>query len=319
MNILSTLTDYASPTTWIVFHVFIFLMLALDLGILNRKAHAPTPQEALGWSVLWVCLSLAYNGYVWFSFGSQAGVEFLTAYLLEKSLSVDNIFVFALIFTSFNVHMMDRHRILFWGVLGALIMRALMIIGGIELLQRFHWIIYIFGGFLVFTGAKMLLAKKDEDPTKFQNISKFIGRYLPLDPEASPSTFTILKNGKRFFTPLLVIIVTIELVDVVFAVDSIPAVLAISKNPFVVYTSNIFALLGLRALYFLIADSMNRFHYLSQGLAIILMWIGLKMIFASTLQATFGITSSTLTMASLVMIVGILVASIVLSIRKPKS
>ncbi|MFM8439812.1 MAG: TerC/Alx family metal homeostasis membrane protein, partial [Acidobacteriota bacterium] len=249
MDILFSLTQYASPTVWIVFHLFLFGMLALDLGIFNRTAHVPTFKEALGWSVLWVALSLLFNLFVWKNYGGDYGLEFLTAYLLEKSLSIDNIFVFALIFTAFNVHMRDRHRVLFWGVVGALIMRAAMIIGGMSLLNRFHWLLYIFGGFLIFTGVKMLLKKEGEKGPNFEKISQWLSSVLPYDPEGGHKNFTVLKNGKRFFTPLLLVIATIEFCDLVFAIDSIPAVLAISKNPFVVYTSNIFALLGLRALY----------------------------------------------------------------------
>jgi tellurite resistance protein TerC len=319
MDILFSLTQYASPTVWIVFHLFLFGMLALDLGIFNRTAHVPTFKEALGWSVLWVALSLLFNLFVWKNYGGDYGLEFLTAYLLEKSLSIDNIFVFALIFTAFNVHMRDRHRVLFWGVVGALIMRAAMIIGGMSLLNRFHWLLYIFGGFLIFTGVKMLLKKEGEKGPNFEKISQWLSSVLPYDPEGGHKNFTVLKNGKRFFTPLLLVIATIEFCDLVFAIDSIPAVLAISKNPFVVYTSNIFALLGLRALYFLIADSMARFHFLGRGLAIILVWIGIKMLSADFIKGTLGVSNKVLTLTSLGMIIGVLVLSILLSLRKPLS
>jgi tellurite resistance protein TerC len=319
MDILFSLTQYASPTVWIVFHLFLFGMLALDLGIFNRTAHVPTFKEALGWSVLWVALSLLFNLFVWKNYGGDYGLEFLTAYLLEKSLSIDNIFVFALIFTAFNVHMRDRHRVLFWGVVGALIMRAAMIIGGMSLLNRFHWLLYVFGGFLIFTGVKMLLKKEGEKGPNFEKISQWLSQVLPYDPEAGHKNFTVLKDGKRFFTPLLLVIATIEFCDLVFAIDSIPAVLAISKNPFVVYTSNIFALLGLRALYFLIADSMARFHFLGRGLAIILVWIGIKMLSADFIKGTLGVSNKVLTLTSLGMIIGVLVLSILLSLRKPLS
>ncbi|MFM8430619.1 MAG: TerC/Alx family metal homeostasis membrane protein [Holophagaceae bacterium] len=319
MDILFSLTQYASPTVWIVFHLFLFGMLALDLGIFTRTAHVPTFKEALGWSVLWVALSLLFNLFVWKNYGGDYGLEFLTAYLLEKSLSIDNIFVFALIFTAFNVHMRDRHRVLFWGVVGALIMRAAMIIGGMSLLNRFHWLLYIFGGFLIFTGVKMLLKKEGEKGPNFEKISQWLSSVLPYDPEGGHKNFTVLKNGKRFFTPLLLVIATIEFCDLVFAIDSIPAVLAISKNPFVVYTSNIFALLGLRALYFLIADSMARFHFLGRGLAIILVWIGIKVLSADFIKGTLGVSNKVLTLTSLSMIIGVLVLSILLSLRKPLS
>ncbi len=317
MNVLFSLTQYASPTVWIVFHVFLFAMLALDLGIFNRTAHIPTFKEALGWSIVWVLLSLMFNLFVWKNYGGDYGLEFLTAYLLEKSLSVDNIFVFALIFTAFDVHMKDRHRVLFWGVIGALVMRAAMIIGGMSLLNRFHWLLYIFGGFLIFTGAKMLFKKEGDPGPNFQKVSRWLSGVIPFDPEGGHKDFTVIKNGRRLFTPLLLVIATIEFCDLVFAIDSIPAVLAISKNPFVVYTSNIFALLGLRALYFLIADSMARFHFLSKGLAIILVWIGVKMLTADFIKTALGISNKALTLTSLAMIIGVLVLSILLSLRKP--
>ncbi len=317
MDILVSLTEYASPTVWAVFHIFLFAMLALDLGIFNRTAHVPSFKEALFWSILWITLSLIFNVLVWKNYGGDAGLEFLTAYLLEKSLSVDNIFVFALIFTAFDVDMKDRHRVLFWGVVGALVMRAAMIIGGMSLLARFHWILYVFGGFLIVTGAKMLFKSEDQKGPNFEKISQWLSRILPFDPAGGHKNFMVIKDGKRLFTPLLLVIATIEFCDLVFAIDSIPAVLAISKNPFVVYTSNIFALLGLRALYFLVADSITRFHFLSKGLAIILVWIGIKMLIADFLKVSLGISNKVLTLTSLSMILGVLVISILLSLKKP--
>jgi tellurite resistance protein TerC len=198
-------------------------------------------------------------------------------------------------------------------------MRAAMIIGGMSLLNRFHWLLYVFGGFLIFTGVKMLLKKEGEKGPNFEKISQWLSQVLPYDPEGGHKNFTVLKDGKRFFTPLLLVIATIEFCDLVFAIDSIPAVLAISKNPFVVYTSNIFALLGLRALYFLIADSMARFHFLGRGLAIILVWIGIKMLSADFIKGTLGVSNKVLTLTSLGMIIGVLVLSILLSLRKPLS
>ncbi len=262
---------------WAGFHAFLFLMLALDLGVFHRRAHAPSIREAAGWSAVWIALALGFNALVWKLGGAQKGLEFLTGYVLEKSLSVDNLFVFVLLLGAFQVDLRHQHRVLFWGVLGALVMRAAMILAGTALLARFHWMIYVFGGFLVFTGLKMLLMEEAKgDPTRNPLVLLF-KRMVPYDEQGGHERFWSLRGGRRFATPLLLVLVSVEVADVVFAVDSIPAVLAVTRDPFVVYTSNVFAILGLRSLYFLLAKMMDRFHHLETALAFILAFVGLKM------------------------------------------
>jgi tellurite resistance protein TerC len=252
-------------------------MLALDLGVFNRKIHAPSMREAGIWSAVWIGLALIFNGLIFQAEGTQKGLEWFTGYVLEKSLSVDNLFVFVLVFQSFQVDLRHQHRVLFWGVLGALLMRAVMILAGTALLNRFHWMIYVFGGFLIFTGIKMLLVRgEDADPTQNPMVRAF-RRFVPYDEKGGHERFWSFKDGRRYATPMLLVLITIEVTDLVFAVDSIPAVLAVSRDPFVVYTSNIFAILGLRSLYFLLAKAMDRFHRLKTGLAVVLTFVGLKM------------------------------------------
>ena len=263
---------------WLGFHLLVFLMLALDLGVFNREAHAPSLKEAALWSGLWIALSLLFNGLLWRTMGAQHGAEFLTGYLLEKTLSVDNLFVFVLLFSAFKVEARHQHRILYWGVLGALVMRAAMILAGTALLNRFHWMIFVFGGFLVYTGLKLLFHGEEipEDP-RHGPIARAFRRLVPYDPEGGYERFWLVREGKRFATPMLLVLVILELMDLLFAVDSIPAVLAVTRNPFIVYTSNIFAILGLRSLYFLLAKLVDRFHTLKLGVAIILTFVGVKM------------------------------------------
>lgn len=262
---------------WGGFHAFVFLMLALDLGVFNRRVHAPTMREAGIWSAVWISLALIFNLLIFQAAGTQKGLEWLTGYVLEKSLSVDNLFVFVLVFQSFQVDLRHQHRVLFWGVLGALIMRAAMILAGTALLNRFEWMMYVFGGFLVFTGLKMLLVKEAEaDPTQNPLVKAF-RRLVPFDPDGGHERFWSRRNGHRLATPMLLVLITIEVTDLVFAVDSIPAVLAVTRDPFVVYSSNIFAILGLRSLYFLLAKMMDRFHRLKTGLAVVLAFVGVKM------------------------------------------
>lgn len=262
---------------WGGFHAFVFLMLALDLGVFNRRVHAPTMREAGIWSAVWISLALIFNLLIFQAAGTQKGLEWLTGYVLEKSLSVDNLFVFVLVFQSFQVDLRHQHRVLFWGVLGALIMRAAMILAGTALLNRFEWMMYVFGGFLVFTGLKMLLVKEAEaDPTQNPLVKAF-RRLVPFDPDGGHERFWSRRNGRRLATPMLLVLITIEVTDLVFAVDSIPAVLAVTRDPFVVYSSNIFAILGLRSLYFLLAKMMDRFHRLKTGLAVVLAFVGVKM------------------------------------------
>ena len=265
-------------TFWIGFNVFVLLMLALDLGVFNRKAHVVSVKEALIWSGIWVSLALVFNGLIYYWFGEHKAIEFLTGYVIEKSLSVDNIFVFVLIFSYFRIPPEYQHKVLFWGILGALVMRVIFIFAGVALIEKFHWTIYIFGVFLIYTGYKMFTEKdKKMDPEK-NPVIRFFRRIMPVTDQLHGDKFFIRQNGKNFATPLFLVLILVETTDVVFAVDSIPAILAITQDEFIVYTSNVFAILGLRSLYFALAHLINRFIYLSYGLAIILVFVGLKMV-----------------------------------------
>jgi tellurite resistance protein TerC len=263
---------------WIGFHAFVFLMLALDLGVFHRKTHKVPVKEAIIWSVVWISLALLFDLFIFFEFGRVSALEFLTGYVIEYSLSVDNIFVFILIFSYFSVDDRYQHKVLFWGILGALIMRASFILAGVALINRFHWIVIIFGGFLLFTGIKMLFQKEEAvDPEK-NPIVKFFRKFLPVTHTFHGDRLFIRQNRKTYATPLFLVLLIIESSDLVFAADSIPAILAISKNTFIVYTSNIFAILGLRSLYFAIAGIMSYFRYLKTGLAFVLSFVGIKML-----------------------------------------
>lgn len=267
------------PSFWILFHLFVFVMLALDLGVFHRKSHIVSMKEALGWTVVWVALALTFNVWVYFEFGKQFAVEFLTGYLVEKSLSVDNIFVFTMIFAALKIPQLYQHKILFWGVLTALILRAIMIFAGVKLIENFHWTIYLFGGLLIVTALKML---KDSE-TKELHVEKslplrMLGWIMPVTNRTDEEKFIIKENGKWVATPMLAALILVESSDVVFAVDSIPAILAISKEPFIIYTSNIFAIMGLRSLYFVLADLAGRFVHLKYGLSAVLLFVGGKMI-----------------------------------------
>ena len=301
----------ASPQLWIIFSVFVLGMLALDLGVFSRKPHEVHFKEALAWSIVWVTLSLIFNAWIYFQFGSQKALEFLTGYLIEKALSVDNIFVFVVLFASFAVPKIYQHRVLFWGVIGAILMRAIFIGLGAALVARFHWIMYVFGAILIFTGFK-LMAEGDAEPHPEKNpIYKFARRLMPATPEYHGKQFTVIKEGRRYATPLLLVLIAIEATDVVFAIDSIPAIFAITTDPFIVYTSNIFAILGLRAMYFLLAGVIDKFHFLKYGLAVVLLFVGVKMVIAEWFKIPIVV--------SLVAIAGILTVSVVASIIWPKA
>jgi len=263
---------------WIGFSFFILLMLSLDLGLLNRKAHAIKYREAVIWSTIWVSLALIFAGLVFYYQGSTRGLEFLTGYLIELSLSVDNLFVFLLIFSYFKVPAKYQHRVLFWGVMGALVMRLTMIFIGAALIQRFHWIIYIFGVFLVYTGIKMFKQEELDIQPEDNPVVRFVTRFIPITRHYEEEKFFTRVNGKRMGTLLFMVLVILEVTDLVFAVDSIPAIFAITTNTFIVYTSNVFAILGLRSLYFLLAGVVEKFQYLKMGLAIVLTFIGAKML-----------------------------------------
>jgi tellurite resistance protein TerC len=292
---------------WIGFHVFIFLMLALDLGVFNKRDHKVPVKEALIWTIVWITLAILFNLFIYFEFGKTKALEFLTGYVIEYSLSVDNIFVFILIFSYFAVKAQYQHKILFWGILGALIMRGIFIFAGVALITRFHWIVIIFGGFLVFTGIKMLIQKETEvDPEK-NAIVRFFKKILPVSTSESGNKLFVKQNHRLHATPLFLVLLIIESSDLIFAVDSIPAILAISHDRFIVYTSNIFAILGLRSLYFAIAGIMGYFRFLKVGLAFVLSFVGLKML-ASYIHLEIPIV------LSLLVIVSILAISILASV-----
>lgn len=262
---------------WTGFCVFVLGMLALDLGVFHRKAHAVSVKEALVWTGVWITLSMLFNLFVYSYFGKEKALEFFTAYLVEKSLSIDNIFVMIMIFSYFSVPDSYQHKVLFWGILGALVMRIIFIFAGIELIHKFHWLIYIFGGFLLITGLRMVFGEdKPIEPEK-NPLVKLVRKLFPVTTSFEGDKFFVRKDHKTYATPLFVVVVLIEGTDLIFAVDSIPAIIAISEDTFIVYTSNVFAILGLRSLYFALAGIEKYFTYLKYGLATILMFVGIKM------------------------------------------
>ena len=296
---------------WIGFNVFVLAMLALDLGVFNRKAHTISAKEAAAWSIVWVTLALIFNAGIYQFYGPQAGLEFLTGYLIEKALSVDNIFVFLLVFSYFRVPSEYQHRVLFWGVLGALVMRAGMIAAGAYLIARFHWILYLFGAFLVITAIRMATQDEKDIEPEANPVIRLVRRLMPVVSEYDGQKFFTRLDGQRAATPLFIVLVFIEITDLVFAVDSIPAIFAVTQDPFLVYTSNVFAILGLRSLYFLLADVVGRFHFLKLGLAAVLGFVGLKMLAMDVFKVPIGI--------SLGVIALLLGASVVASIMFPKA
>ena len=280
-----------TPLFWILFNLLIIGLLLLDLLVFNRRAHAISLREALLQTAGWVTLALGFNFFVYRSLGHDAGLQWLTGYLVEEALSVDNLFVFLLIFTYFKVPAEYQHRILFWGILGALVLRAGFILAGAALLAKFHFLFYILGAFLVYTGIRMALSGGSEpavDPHS-NPVVRFLSRHLPITNELAGGSFFTRRAGVRYATPLLVVLVMVETTDVVFAADSIPAILAISRDTFIVYTSNVFALLGLRSLYFALARLMKAFHFLSYGLALILIFIGVKLLAEDFLRTHFNL------------------------------
>jgi len=267
-----------SAALWIGFSLFILFMLSLDLGLFNRKAHAIKYREAAIWSAVWVTLAMIFAGIVFWTQGPDLGLKFLTGYVIELSLSVDNLFVFLLIFSFFKVPAKVQHRVLFWGVMGALVMRLTMIFVGAALINRFHWILYIFGAFLVYTGIKMFRQEDTDIQPEENPLVRAVTRYIPITRHYEGDHFFTRINGKLTGTLLLLVLVIVEVTDLVFAVDSIPAIFAITTNTFIVYTSNVFAILGLRSMYFLLAGVVEKFQYLRMGLAIVLTFIGVKML-----------------------------------------
>ncbi len=284
------ITSIGDFTMWAGFLAFVIAMLALDLGVFHRNAHAVTLKEATVWSAVWIALALAFSGGVWHFYGEARGLEFLTGYLIEKALSVDNIFVFAVIFSYFAVPATYQHRILFWGILGALALRAVFIVIGGELLARFHWMIWVFGILLALTGIKLMLQRDEKmDPSK-NPIVRVYRRFFPATDRYHGSSFFVRERGAWCATPLFLALLAVEATDVVFAVDSIPAIFAVTQDSFIVFTSNIFAILGLRSLYFLLAGVMDRFAYLKIGLALVLVFVGAKMIVAQYYKVPIGIS-----------------------------
>ena len=293
-------------TFWIFFILFILLMLAIDLGVFHRKAHSVSFKESLLWTMVWVGLAMIFNVLVYFWKGPNSALEFLTGYLIELSLSVDNLFVFILIFGYFQVAPQYQHRILFWGIIGALILRVIFIFAGAALLAKFHWMIYLFGGILIVSGYKMFFQKDKKIEPEKNPVLRLFKKLFPVTHQTEGSKFFIKQNNKWFATPLFLVLLIVETTDVVFAVDSVPAILAITTDTFIVFTSNAFAILGLRSLYFALAGIINVFRYLHFGLAAILIFIGLKMVLADVYKLPIEV--------ALISVVGILITSIVASL-----
>ncbi len=267
---------------WIGFNAFVLIMLCIDLGVFHRKAHIVSMKEALSWTAAWISLALVFNMGIWHYLGQQKALEFFTGYVIEYSLSVDNMFVFALLFSYFSVPALYQHKVLFWGVLGALLMRAAMILIGAALIAKFAWIIYVFGGFLILTGIKMIFKKEEEIHPERNPLVRLFKRFMPVTSEYRDNRFFVREKGILMATPLFVVLLLVEFTDLIFAVDSIPAIFAVTKDPFIVYTSNVFAILGLRSLYFALCGVMDKFHYLKLGLGFVLSFVGVKMLLAHT-------------------------------------
>ncbi|MBS1517351.1 MAG: TerC family protein [Bacteroidetes bacterium] len=294
---------------WIGFNIFILLMLALDLGVFQKKVHIISVKEALIWSTVWILLALLFNLFIYFDLGKQKALEFFTGYLIERSLSIDNIFVFVILFSYFKVPQEYQHKVLFWGVLGALILRATLIALGVILIAKFAWIIYVFGAFLVYTGFKMAMHNGEDIHPEKNIVIRFYRKLFPVSAEYDKGNFFTVKNGTRMATPLFVVLIATEFTDLVFAFDSIPAIFAVTDDPFIIYTSNIFAILGLRAMYFALAGVIDKFHYLKVGLSMILIFIGFKMLIVDLYKIPIGY--------SLGVIAVILAMSVILSLIKP--
>ncbi len=296
---------------WVIFNVFVLGLLALDLGVFHRHDHAVTMKEASIWTVVWISISLLFNVGVYFFAGPEPALQFLTGYLIEKSLSVDNIFVFVVLFSYFHVPVIYQHRVLFWGIIGALIMRGILIGVGAFLITQFHWVIYIFGAFLIFTGIRMAVQKGDHVEVESNSVVKLLRRVMPVTSSYHGHDFFVRQAGKLFATPLFVVLLVVETTDLIFALDSIPAIFAVTTDPFLVYTSNVFAILGLRSLYFLLAEVVTKFRFLKIGLSAILVFVGVKML----IEGFYHIPI----VASLVVIASILTISIIASLLLPEA
>jgi tellurite resistance protein TerC len=296
---------------WFIgFNIFVVAMLVLDLKVFHRKAHEVTIKEAVIWTFFWIALSLLFNLGIYHIQDAHTALSFLTGYLLEKSLSVDNLFVFLLIFSYFNVKSKYQHRVLFWGIIGALIMRALFIATGVALMRKFHWIIYVFGPFLIITAIKMATQKEKEIHPEKNPVLRLFRRFMRVTPNYEDEKFFVKRNGVIMATPLFIVLLVIETTDVIFALDSIPAILAVTTDPFIVYSSNVFAILGLRAMFFALAGTMQLFHYLNYGVAAILAFVGVKMMLSEIYKIPIPL--------ALGAVGGILLLSIIASLIWPK-
>jgi tellurite resistance protein TerC len=295
---------------WILFNVFVVAMLVLDLGVFHRRAHTVKFREALIWSVVWIAMAIAFAVVIYSWHGRTPSLEFVTGYVIELSLSVDNLFVFLLIFRYFQVPPGHQHKVLFWGILGALIMRAIFIAAGVGLIQRFHWIVYVFGAFLMYSGIKLFRQGEAEIHPEKNPVLRLFRRWVPVTKDYEGDKFFVRRTG-LFATPLLVVLVVVETTDLLFAVDSIPAILAITRDAFIVYTSNVFAILGLRSMYFALAGMMEMFRYLHYGLSVVLMFVGAKMLLSHYYEVP--------TVVALGAVAGILLSSVAASVLKPNS
>ena len=295
---------------WLVFVVVVVVMLAIDLGVSQRKPHAVKLKEARIWSLVWIATAFVFMGGVAFELGRQKAMEFLAGYLLEKALSVDNLFVFLIIFSYFKVESKYQHKVLFWGILSALAMRAVFIWAGVAIINQFHWVIYLFGAFLIFTGIKMALHKEADVHPEKNIVIRLARKVMPVKAGYSGSRFFVRENGKTWATTLFIVLLVVETSDIIFAFDSIPAILAITRDPFIVYSSNIFAILGLRALFFALAGIMELFHYLNYGLSLVLVFVGVKMVLPEAYKISIEVALAT--------VAAILAASILASVIWPK-
>ncbi len=295
---------------WVAFGTIVFVLLVLDMKVFHRKAHVIRVKESLLWIGFWVALALLFNLGIYLWRGHDSALEFLTCYLIEESLSIDNLFVFLMLFSYFAVAPAFQHKVLFWGIIGAIAMRLLFIVVGVELLERFHWVFYIFGSFLIITAIRMLFQRDKAVKPERNLVLRIFRRFVPVTDHYEDDRFFIRKAGRFFATPLFVVVLVVETTDVVFALDSIPAALGITLDPFIVYTSNIFAILGLRSLYFALAGIMRLFHYLRYGLVVVLIFVGCKMLIADFYKIPTGI--------SLGVVAGVLIISVIVSIKWPR-
>jgi len=299
-----------TPALWAGFLAFVLALLALDLGVFHRKAHAVSLREAAGWSAVWVALAAVFNAWVYAAHGPARGLEFTTGYLIEKALSVDNIFVFVVIFSYFAVPPALQHRVLFWGILGALVLRGVFVVLGGAFMERFAWSVYVLGAILAISGVKLLVRRHAEPHPERNPVLRLLRRFLPVTHEYDGSRFFVRRGGRVHATPLVLALVTVEATDVVFAVDSVPAIFAVSTDPFIVFTSNIFAILGLRSLYFLLAGVVHKFRFLQVGLALVLVFVGFKLATSPFFHVPVG--------ASLGIVAGLIGGAIAASLLVPK-